>query len=162
MPIAKRAATPDANQGWQMRRTPGRAKNRNSIKVMSALPAKGRKRIMISIGLLVVTIALLAITRPFVSQPRPGLSAIVPGLTLEDIAQPKSVVVTSVQGNSIADDTGIKVGDRVVAIDTRAIASRADLRRYLDGRHPRVVDMQLVRRGRPVELIYAFPQRASQ
>ena len=159
MSIGRASATSDVDVDRTSR---GRAGSGGTIPPPgreAARSAGGRKGIIVSIGLLFVTFSLVAVTRPFATHTRAGGSSVLPGLTLEDVAKPRSVVVTSVQGNSIADDSGIKVGDRVVAIDAHPIASRADVMHYLDGRHPRVVDMQLARGGRPVELRYAFLER---
>lgn len=121
----------------------------------------GRKRILLSLALLVMIVTLLVFSTPIFFRPTHRAPALLPGLTLEDTAHPAALFVTSVQSNSIPDDAGIMAGDKIVSIDAQRVASRADIKRYLDLRHPMVVDMQLARGSKPVELTYVFPQSSS-
>jgi membrane-associated protease RseP (regulator of RpoE activity) len=124
--------------------------------------SSGHRRVMITAGLLFVVVCVLVVIGPAALRPPGQRDAILPGLTIEDTGSPKGLVITSIQSNSIADDAGIQVGDRIVGLDAQKVSSRAEARRYLDQKHPPVVDMKLAREGRPMEVIYAFPKRNSQ
>lgn len=124
--------------------------------------SSGRRRVIIAASLLLIVSGVLFVAGPEIVPSPARPDAILPGLTIEDAGSPRRLLVTSVQSNSIADDAGIEVGDRIVGLDAQAISSRAEARRYLDQKHPIVVDMKLARADRPVEVIYAFPKRNIQ
>jgi S1-C subfamily serine protease len=109
--------------------------------------------------LAVVAIGLFTIG-PAALAPAPRRQPLLPGLTLEDTRGPGGIVVTSVQGNSIADDAGVEVGDAIVGLDGQQVGSLADISRYIGRHHPVVVDLKLVRGSHSVEVVYAFPQKA--
>jgi S1-C subfamily serine protease len=124
----------------------------------AALPARLRLAVATAV-LAVVAIGLITVA-PAAIGPAPRQQPLLPGLTLEDTRPPVNIVVTSVQDNSIADDAGVRVGDAVVALDGQQVNSLADIGRYIGQHHPVVVDLQLVRGSHPVEVVYAFPQKA--
>lgn len=123
--------------------------------------SEGRRRLLIASALLVIVMLGLVWAGPATLRSPHEREAILPGLTLEAAANGKGVVVTSVQNNSIADDAGIEVGDRIDALDQQRIKSIADAQSFVGHKHPIVIDIKLARSDKPVEVIYAFPQGSS-
>ena len=119
-----------------------------------------RLRFAVAAGVLGVVIAGLFTVGPAAIAPARRQQPVLPGLTLEDTHAPGGIVVTSVQDNSIADDSGVEVGDAIVALDDHRVGSIADIGRYIGVRHPVVVELRIIRAAHPIEVIYAFPQRA--
>ncbi len=122
---------------------------------MPAHAAGGRHRLYATLAVLLLTLLALATLAPRILAPDPRPRPLLPGLTLENSAT--GLIITSVQGNSIADNAGFRTGDHIVALDERKIFSRADVARYIARRHPKVIDMTLVRGAQSFDLLYAFP-----
>lgn len=122
----------------------------------------GQRRLLIAAVVLAVVVTILAIAGPAVWHPPHQRDVILPGLTLEDATNPKSLIVTSVQSDSIADNAGVEAGDRIIALDRQAVASRAEARAYLDHHHPPAIELLLARGDKLLELAYTFPKGSSQ
>ncbi|MBC7522450.1 MAG: PDZ domain-containing protein [Sandarakinorhabdus sp.] len=119
-----------------------------------------RLRLAVAAGVLSMVVGGLFVIGPAAIAPARRQPPVLPGLTLEDTRAPGGVVVTSVQDNSIADNAGVEVGDAIAAIGDQRVASIAEIGRYIGKRHPVVVELRIIRAAHPIEVVYAFPQKA--
>ncbi len=64
-------------------------------------------------------------------------------------------IIGAVQPKSAAAAAGFKVGDRVIAIDGRAIARFTDIGRYVELRPKQLMTFDIVRNGAPIKIVAA-------
>jgi C-terminal processing protease CtpA/Prc len=74
----------------------------------------------------------------------------------------EGLLVGGVLPDSPAEEADVRVGDLIVAVDHERIASSGDLRRALREREGTIVDLEVVRDGRPLTLSVSLPERESE
>lgn len=72
------------------------------------------------------------------------------GLTMADVEHPAAIVVTSVRTGGPAERGGIRVGDRVRAIDGQRLSSHRTARQWLQASSDCRLRFDLVRDGAPI------------